>query len=74
MRLTTNKSLFRLVGIWTFLLLLIFKGILPQPVYALLLSPDACAVQPECAAAGLELASIAKAAINTTHGICKTSL
>ncbi|MBN3898392.1 MAG: hypothetical protein HWQ41_24895 [Nostoc sp. NOS(2021)] len=30
------------------------------------MSPDACAVQPECAAAGLELASIAKAAINTT--------
>ncbi|MBN3922410.1 hypothetical protein [Nostoc sp. NMS4] len=31
MRLTTNKSVFRLVGIWTFLLLLICKGILPQP-------------------------------------------
>ncbi|MEH1940264.1 MAG: hypothetical protein V7L01_08625 [Nostoc sp.] len=65
MRLTTNKSVFRLVGIWTFLLLLIFKGILPKPVYALLSSLNACAVQPECAAAGSELASTAKAAIST---------
>ncbi|WP_335059153.1 hypothetical protein [Nostoc sp.] len=65
MRLIANKSVFRLVGIWTFLLLLIFKGILPQPVYALLLSPDACAVKAECAVAiGLELAPTAKAAIS----------
>lgn len=59
MRLTTNKSVFRLVGISTFLLLLIFKGILPQPVYALLLSPDACAALPESAATGSELAPTA---------------
>ncbi|MGV0105420.1 hypothetical protein NSTCB13_04153 [Nostoc sp. DSM 114160] len=64
MRLTTNKSVFRLVGISTFLLLLIFKGILPQPVYALLLSPDACAVQARCAAAGSELAPTAKTFMN----------
>lgn len=66
MRLTTNKSVFRLVGISTFLLLIIFKGILSQPVYALLSSLDACAVQPECAAAGSELAPTAKATISTT--------
>ncbi|MGF1935937.1 MAG: hypothetical protein RM347_016385 [Nostoc sp. ChiQUE02] len=66
MRLATNKSVFRLVGIWTFLLLLIFKGILPQPVYALLSSLDACAVQAECVAAGSELASTAKATISST--------
>ncbi|MBN3942288.1 hypothetical protein [Nostoc sp. NMS9] len=65
-RLTTNKSVFRLVGISTFLLLLIFKGILPQTVYALLLSLDTCAVQLECAAAGLELVPTTKAAISTT--------
>ncbi|MDZ7951553.1 hypothetical protein [Nostoc sp. DedQUE09] len=62
MRLTAKKSVFRLVGIWTFLLLLIFKGILPQPVYALLLSPEACAVQAGCAAIGLELSPTAEAA------------
>ncbi len=66
MRLTAKKSVFRLVGISTFILLLIFKGILPQPADALLLSTDACAVQPECAAVGSELAPIAKAAISTT--------
>ncbi|MEH2299191.1 MAG: papain fold toxin domain-containing protein [Nostoc sp.] len=56
MRLMINKFVSKSVGIWTFLLLLIFKGILPQPAYALLSSLDACAVQPECAAAiGLEL-------------------
>jgi hypothetical protein len=65
-RLTGNKSVFKLVGIWTFLLLLIFKGILPQPVYALLSSQDACAVQPECVATGSELAPTAKATISTT--------
>ncbi len=66
MRLTTNKSAFRLVGILTFLLVLIFKGILPQPVYTLLSSLDACAVQAECAASiGLELAPAAKAAGTT---------
>ncbi|MEH2122802.1 hypothetical protein [Nostoc sp.] len=65
-RLTTNKSVFRLVGISTFILLPIFKGILPQTVYALLSSLDACAIQPECAAAGSELAPTAKAAISTT--------
>ncbi|MEH2353990.1 hypothetical protein [Nostoc sp.] len=66
-RLTAKKSVFRLVAISTFILLIIFKGILPhQPVYALLSSLDACAVQAECAATGLELASIAKAAISTT--------
>lgn len=32
----------------------------------MLLSSDACAVQPQCAAIGLELASVAKAAISTT--------
>ncbi|MBN3893395.1 MAG: hypothetical protein HWQ43_31225 [Nostoc sp. JL31] len=66
-RLTANKSVFRLVGISAFILLLIFKGILHQPVYALLSSlVDACAVQAECAAAGSELAPTAKAAISTT--------
>jgi hypothetical protein len=40
MRLTINKSIFSSVGIWTFLLILIFKGILPQPTYALLPSLD----------------------------------
>ncbi|MEH1818106.1 MAG: hypothetical protein V7L31_03240 [Nostoc sp.] len=65
MRLTANQSVFRLVGIWTFLLLLMFKGILPQPVYALLLSLDACAVKAECAVViGLELALTTKVAIS----------
>ncbi len=65
MQLTANKSVFRLVGIWAFFLLLIFKGILPQPVYALQLLLEACAVQPKCAAAGSELALTTKAAIST---------
>ncbi|MCC5667257.1 hypothetical protein LC653_26060 [Nostoc sp. CHAB 5784] len=57
MRLTTNKSVSRLVGIWTFLLLLIFKGVFPKPAFAFLSSLDACAVKPECAAAiGSEVA------------------
>ncbi|MEH2346938.1 MAG: hypothetical protein V7K55_02860 [Nostoc sp.] len=64
--LTVNKFVFRFVGISTFLLLLIFKGILPQTVYALLSSLDACAVQAECASAGSELVPPAKAAISTT--------
>jgi hypothetical protein len=50
-RLTTNKSLSRLVGIWTFILVLIFKGVFPKPAFAFLSSLDACAAQPECAAA-----------------------
>ncbi|MBG1243641.1 hypothetical protein [Nostoc sp. NZL] len=66
MRLSIKKSVFRLVGIWTFLLLLIFKGILPQPIYALLSSLDTCAVQPECAAAiSSELSPTAEAAGTT---------
>ncbi|MEH2008285.1 papain fold toxin domain-containing protein [Nostoc sp.] len=56
MRLTTNKSVSKSVGIWTFLLLFILKGVFPEPAYGLLSSLDACAVQPECAEAiGLEL-------------------
>lgn len=56
MRLTINKSVSKSVGIWTFLLLFILKGVFPEPAYAFLSSLDACAVQPECAAAiGLEL-------------------
>ncbi|NEU71100.1 hypothetical protein PI95_000535 [Hassallia byssoidea VB512170] len=51
MRSKTKKSVSRLVGIWTFLLLLIFKGIFPKPAYAFLSSLDACAANPECAAA-----------------------
>jgi hypothetical protein len=51
MRSKTNKSVSKLVGIWTFLLLLIFKGIFPKPAYAFLSSLDACAANPECAAA-----------------------
>jgi hypothetical protein len=47
----TKKSVSRLVGIWTFLLLFIFKGIFPKPAYAFLSSLDACAANPECAAA-----------------------
>ncbi|MEH2158645.1 hypothetical protein [Nostoc sp.] len=66
MRLTAKKSVFRLVAISTFILLLIFKEILPQTVYVLLSSLDACAVQAECAAAGSELAPTANAAISTT--------
>ncbi|MDZ8184064.1 MAG: hypothetical protein RMX96_04275 [Nostoc sp. ChiSLP02] len=50
MRIKTKKSVSRLVGIWTFLVLLIFKGIFPQPAYAFLSSLDACAANPECAA------------------------
>ncbi|MEH2325379.1 MAG: papain fold toxin domain-containing protein [Nostoc sp.] len=57
MRLTTKKSISRLVGIWTFLFLLIFKGVFPKPAYAFLSSLDACAANPECAAAiGSEVA------------------
>ncbi|MBG1269707.1 hypothetical protein [Nostoc sp. WHI] len=57
MRLTTKKSVSRLVGIWTFLLLLIFKAVFPQLAFAFVSSLDACAVRPECAAAiGLEVA------------------
>ncbi|MEH1898217.1 MAG: hypothetical protein V7K94_23540 [Nostoc sp.] len=57
MRLTINKSVYKSIGIWTFLLLFILKGVFPEPAYALS-SLDACAVQPECAEAiGLELSS-----------------
>lgn len=51
MRSKTKKSVSRLVGIWTFLLLFIFIGIFPKPAYAFLSSLDACAANPECAAA-----------------------
>ena len=51
MRSKTKKSVSRLVGIWTFLLIFIFKGIFPKPAYAFLSSLDACAANPECAAA-----------------------
>lgn len=51
MRSKTKKSVSRLVGIWTFLLVFIFKGIFPKPAYAFLSSLDACAANPECAAA-----------------------
>lgn len=51
MRSKTKKSVSRLVGIWTFLLLFICKGIFPKPAYAFLSSLDACAANPECAAA-----------------------
>lgn len=50
MRLTINKSVPKSVRIWTFLLLLIFQGILPKPAYAFLSSLDACAANPECIA------------------------
>jgi hypothetical protein len=61
-QLTINKSISRLVVIWTFVLFLIFKGFLLKPAYALLLSIDACAVQPECGAIGSELAPTVEAA------------
>jgi len=35
-RSKTKKSISRLAGIWTFVLLLIFKGIFPKPAYAFL--------------------------------------
>ncbi|MBF2005503.1 MAG: hypothetical protein IGS49_08555 [Chlorogloeopsis fritschii C42_A2020_084] len=57
MRQTINKSVSKLVGIWTFLLLLIFKLAFPKPAFAFLSSLDSCAAKPECAAAiGSELA------------------
>ncbi|MEH1793679.1 hypothetical protein [Nostoc sp.] len=51
MRLTIKKSVYKSIGIRTFILLLIFKVILPQPAFALLSYLDACAVQPECGSA-----------------------
>ncbi len=51
MRSKTKKSISRLLGIWTFLVLLIFKGAFPKPAFAFLSSLDACAAQPECATA-----------------------
>ncbi|MDZ8256992.1 hypothetical protein [Nostoc sp. ChiQUE01b] len=38
MRLTINKSVYKSVRIWTFLLLLIFKGVFPKPAFAFLSS------------------------------------
>ncbi|MEH2135828.1 hypothetical protein [Nostoc sp.] len=49
MRLMIKKSLYKSVGIWTFLLLFILRGVFPEPACALLSSLDACAVKPECA-------------------------
>ncbi len=82
MRSKTKKSISILVGIWTFLLLLIFKVIFSTPAYAFLSSLDACAANPECAAiVGSELspavaAPTAEAAgtaghARSKHGISK---
>jgi hypothetical protein len=63
MRLTINQSVYKSFGIWTFLLLLIFKGILPQPTYALQLSLETCTGQPECPAEAAETRAISTNAI-----------
>lgn len=51
MRVKTRKAVSKLLGIWIFFLLLIFKGAFPKPAYAFLSSVDSCLAQPECAAA-----------------------
>lgn len=65
MRGKTKKAVSRLVGIWTFLLLFIFKGAFPKPAYAFLSSVDACAANPECAAV---LGSEISTAVSTPTG------
>lgn len=50
MRVKTGKSVSKLLGIWTFLLLLIIKGAFPKAAYACLDSGSACIAQPACAA------------------------
>ncbi|WP_292865562.1 papain fold toxin domain-containing protein [Nostoc sp. LPT] len=73
MRLTINKSVSKSVGIWTFLLLFILKGVFPEPAYALS-SLDACAVKPECAEAiGLELSSTIAAPTAAGSGVTTIS-
>ena len=48
---SSRKSGSKLLGIWTFLLFFILKGASPKPAFAFVSSLDACAAQPECAAA-----------------------
>jgi hypothetical protein len=73
MRLMINKSVSKSVGIWTFLLLFILKGVFTEPAYALS-SLDACAVQPACAEAiGLELSSTIAAPTAAGSGVTTIS-
>lgn len=51
MTFKVRKPVSKSLGIWTFLLFFILKGAFPKPAYAFLSSLDACAAQPECAAA-----------------------
>ncbi len=48
---SSRKSVSKLLGIWTILLFFILKGAFPKAAYAFVSSLDACAAQPECAAA-----------------------
>ncbi|MCC5637287.1 hypothetical protein LC593_15740 [Nostoc sp. CHAB 5844] len=64
-----QKSVSKLIGIWTFLLLFIFKGICLKPAYAQLSTLDKCATDPECVAAvGSELAPVVSAPTGVGYG------
>lgn len=69
-RLNPNKSVSKLLGVWTFLLFLILKGAFAKPAYALS-TLDTCATQPACRAAlGSELAPAI--ATPTAEGVATT--
>lgn len=55
MRVKTREPVSKLLGIWTFLLLLILKEAFPRAAYALVGVPypsslNTCAINPECVA------------------------
>ncbi|MEH2265804.1 hypothetical protein [Nostoc sp.] len=67
MRLTIKKSVYKSIGIWNFILLLIFKVILPQPAFALLSFLGTCAVKPKCDPALVSKLSHTAEAVRTTE-------
>ncbi|AFY41200.1 hypothetical protein [Nostoc sp. PCC 7107] len=69
MQLNTKNSISKLIGIWTFIFLLVFKGIFIKPAYAQLTTLDKCATDPECiAAVGAELAPVISAPTGVGFG------
>jgi hypothetical protein len=71
-RVKTGESVSKLLGILSFLLLLILKGVFPKAALAFTGSSlDSCALQPECVAAvGSELAPVI--ATPTAEGVSAT--
>ncbi|MCC5638052.1 hypothetical protein LC593_19880 [Nostoc sp. CHAB 5844] len=69
MHSNTKNSASKLIGIWIFIVLLIFKSIFIKPAYAQLSTLDKCATDPECVATvGSELAPVVSAPTGVGYG------